>query len=171
MGSLTFMLWGPFNPEFFHCTDYVMLLQLPRIFGTCLGCCSEFSCTSRVESHFINTHFYVCSFYIPYAKPVWPSCQHTSQIWVTRCFPLVYCHFWRASRGELFGSFTQAASYCACEYVLCSMNEEGDVLWNASPAECECRSGIRVRSYQWYSDSQRCPQTQVVPCVVLGERN
>lgn len=78
-----FMLWGPFEPEVFHCTDYVTLLQLPHIFGTYLGWCSEFSCTLRVGSHFINTHFYVCSFYIPYAKPVWPNCQHTSQIWVT----------------------------------------------------------------------------------------
>lgn len=73
MGNLTFMLWGPFNPEFFHCTDYVMLLQLPHIFGTCLDWCSEFSCTLRVESHFTNTHFYVCSFYIPYANQCGPT--------------------------------------------------------------------------------------------------
>lgn len=145
MGNLTFMQWGPFKPEFFHCTDYVMLLQLLHIFGTYLGWCSEFSCTLRVESHFINTHFYVCSFYIPYAKPVWPNCQHTSQIWVTDA------SLWSAASSEeqadreLFGSFAQAASYCACEYVLCSRNE-GDVLWNASPAAWECRSGLRARS-------------------------
>lgn len=147
MGNLTFMLWGPFKSGFIHCTDYVLLLQLPHIFGTCLDWCSEFSCTLRVESHFISTHFYVCSFYIPYAKPVWPNCQHTSQMWVTGCFPLVHCLFLRASRGGLFGSFAQAASYCACEYVLFSLNEEGDVLWNASAAAYECRSGLRARSH------------------------
>lgn len=99
MGNLTFMLWG-------------------HIFGTCQDWCSEFSCTLRVESHVININFYVCSFNIPYAKPVWPSCQHTSQIWVTGCFPLVHSLLWRASRGELFGSFTQAASCFAHECVV-----------------------------------------------------
>lgn len=111
----TFMLWGLFNSKFIHCADYVILLQLLHIFGTCLDWCSEFSCILRVKSHFINTRFYVCSFYIPYAKSVWSDCQHTSQIWVTACFPLVHCLFWKASRKELFGSFSQAASCCACE--------------------------------------------------------
>lgn len=111
----TFMLWGPFNSKFLHCTDYVALLQLPHIFGTYLDWCSEFSCVLRVKSHFINTRFYVCSFYIPYAKPVWSDCQHTSQIWVTGCLPLVHCLFRRASWEEHFGSVSQAASCCTCE--------------------------------------------------------
>lgn len=98
--------------KFIHCIDYVILLQLPHIFGTCLNWCSEFSCILRVKSHFINTHFYVCSFYIPYANWVWSDCQHTSEIWLTGCFPLVYCLFWRASRGAFWFSLSSCLLLC-----------------------------------------------------------
>lgn len=134
-------------------------------FGTCLDWCSEFSCILRVKSHFIITHFYAFLFYIPCAKPVWSNCQHTSQIWVIRCFPVVCCLFRRTSREELSGSLSQAASCCACVYItshLCCLNEAGGGLWNASSATHECRSGFRARSYSCY--------TRVTPKGVLTPR-
>lgn len=172
----TFMLWGPFNSKFIHCADYVILLQLPHIFGTCLDWCSGFSCILRVKSHFINTRFYVCSFYIPYAKSVWSDCQHTSQIWVTACFPLVHCLFWKASREELFGSLSQAASCCACEWCICratcaawmkkGMGFEMHLLLHVN-AGLVSEPGATNATPEWLTKVSSHPGR----CMVLGERN
>lgn len=163
----TFVLWGPFKSQFIHCTDWVMLLQLPHIFGTCLDRCSDFSSILRVKSHFISTHFYVCSFYIPYAKAVWSDCQHTSQIRVTGCFPLVHCLCWRASREELFGCLSPAASCCACERCVCAgplVLHEWRRRWALKCVSCCLWMQVWFQGQELLmlhqSDSQRCPGSQ-----------
>lgn len=151
-----FVLWGLFNSQFIHCTDDVILLRLPHVFGTCLDWCSEFSCNLRVKPHFINTHFKVCSFYTPYAKPVWSNCQCTSQVWVAGYFPLVH---WCTQR-RVLGSLTLTRRcFLPCLWETWCIHAQPLVVheWRRGLAPncsswcmsaCGNGSGFRARSYQ-----------------------